>query len=350
MSRTSSRFPSLLGLFLTLAVGCSPGSSRPGRADGALADGRTDAAVVDARRDAGRSDGPAGGGPLEATPGRHDLPLVVDGTTRWLGYYIPKRYDAAKPVPMIVAFHGGNGGTNNMFETRGDLLAEADAKAFIVVFPNGQNKDDHKGSSVWNAGYCCAASYAGLAQDDVRFARELVARLSSGLAVDPKRVHAMGFSNGGILIHKIASEQPELFASAVTMSCAVGGKPSATAPLEVPTAKGAFTIAHLHGMSDTHVNYLGGPSSDKAERTDLSFADTVGHWVKASGCNPTPTKQTATGKKGKIFIDTYAGCSSGKEVRGISVENHAHAWADVDSAGFDGTAQGVDFLLAHPRP
>lgn len=334
----------LLGL-LTGLVLAACGSSQNESSPGAGGD-----AAVDSALDTGPDSEPDGGGPgpLPAEPGRHDLSFEVDGVTRWLIYYVPKGYSASKAAPMVVAFHGGNGGMQNMFETRGDMLTEAEAKTFIVVFPNGQNKDDNKGSSVWNAGYCCAAAYAGQAKNDVAFAEAIVERLSAGLSVDAKRVHAMGFSNGGILIHKIASERPTLFASAVTMSCAIGGKANPTAPLEVPTATGPFTIAHIHGKADTNVKYAGGVSDSNPERTDLAFTDTVGHWVKASKCNPTPTTQTANGAKGKIFIDTYGGCADGKEVRGVSVEGHQHSWADVDSAGFNGTAQGVDFLLAHP--
>ena len=50
--------------------------------------------------------------------------------------HVPPGYDANKPTPVVLAFHGAmmNGGTMAQFT---GLNAKADEAGFIVVYPNG---------------------------------------------------------------------------------------------------------------------------------------------------------------------------------------------------------------------
>ena len=305
------------------------------------------------RRNRSTTDQGARRGAKEATAdltkaGRHDVSVRADGIKRWFILYVPKRYNPSSPTPLVFAFHGGTGGMNNMFGTRGDLIALAETKNFLLMFPNGQDGNDNLGSSTWNAGYCCGAAIM-TGKSDVEFVRVMVQKLTSRLAVDRRHIHAMGFSNGGMFTHKLAAEMPDTFASVATMSAAIGGHNFPATENLVPMAKASIPIMIMHGMADTRVNFNGGFSSGVPKRYDMSFNETVSFWVKVNSCNATPATETRKGGKGDINGSRYQGCANGADVVSLAIQNVKHGWMDRAFAGFDGTGQAIAFFEQHPK-
>ena len=66
--------------------------------------------------------------------------------------HVPPLYDGAKPVPLVLAFHGGATDAEFMARFCG-LNGKADQTGFIVVYPNGTGEFPHL--LTWNAGSCC---------------------------------------------------------------------------------------------------------------------------------------------------------------------------------------------------
>jgi polyhydroxybutyrate depolymerase len=283
---------------------------------------------------------------IPITPGRHDLSVTADGVTRWFIYYIPASYNASRAVPLIIALHGGGGGMHNMWETRDDLIALSDQKGFILTFPNGQNESGNKGSSTWKGVYCCGYAFQS-GKSDVAFIDVLVDTLQSALAIDPKRIHALGFSNGGHLAHRLAAERPNRFASVASMGANVAGE-SPLVPLTWPSPTAPIPIMLMHGMEDDRAPYNGGTGAELPNIRFASFAEGLQFWAANSRCGATPDTTVSTGGMGKIFVTKFAGCAA--EVIGVSAQNVKHGWLDVLFAGFDGTAQAVSFFETHPKP
>ncbi len=294
----------------------------------------------------------AGRGATEAAAltkaGRHDVSVWADGIKRWFILYVPERYDHTNPTPLVFAFHGGAGGMNHLFETRADLIALAEAKNFLLVFPNGQDGHDNLGSSTWNAGYCCGPALL-TGRSDVEFVRVMVQTLRSRLAVDRRHIHALGLSNGGMFTHKLAAEMPDTFASVATMAAAIGGRHWPATENLVPVAQAPIPIMIMHGMADTQVNFNGGFSSRIPRRYDMSFNETVSFWVQVNSCHATPATETRQGGKGDINVSRYRGCANGAEVVALAIQNVEHGWMDRAFAGFDGTRQAIAFFEQHPK-
>jgi len=79
-------------------------------------------------------------------------------------------YDRNKPVPLLIALHGGMGNGKHFMKSTG-LDKTAEKNNFIVVFPNGTARFN-RGRYTWNAGSCCGYAFKKKI-DDVGFIRKL---------------------------------------------------------------------------------------------------------------------------------------------------------------------------------
>jgi polyhydroxybutyrate depolymerase len=247
----------------------------------------------------------------------------------------------------MFAFHGGNGSMQAMAEDRSDLVSLAERDGFILVFPNGQNETGNRGPSSWNAVWCCGDAHV-TNKSDVEFVRQMVAALSGSFTIDPKRIHAMGFSNGGMLSYRLAAEIPDTLASAAVFGASAAGfdtvthRPTKTAPTRT------IPLLIMHGAADRTAPIEGGESEQFAGLFYLSQAESLEIYTTAYHCNPAPSNTTESGRKGRIVIGRYTGCDA--ELVTVLMEGVGHGWPDVQFAGFDGVAQAWEFLRQHPKP
>jgi polyhydroxybutyrate depolymerase len=130
-------------------------------------------------------------------PGDYDLTLSTEGMERSYLLHIPTGYDGSKSLPLVFVLHG-YGGTAEGMVTITDMSDKADQKNFIVAYLNGAGE----GPS-WNNGLTNTSS-----ADDVAFVRTLASQLKEELNVDGTRVYAAGFSNGGMMSHRLARSSP----------------------------------------------------------------------------------------------------------------------------------------------
>jgi len=259
--------------------------------------------------------------------------LTIAGTPRSARIHVAPSYDPTRPTPVILDFHGYALSAAQQEEMSG-LNPKADREGFIAVHPEGTGA--LKG---WNAGACCGtAALAGV--DDLGFVDELLVELDAVLCVDPKRIYATGFSNGGFLAHRLACERAQVFA-AVAAVAGVMGMPSCAPTRPVP-------VLQIHGTGDVVVPYLGGPSFP-------SVASTVDGWTGRDGC---------VGSAVEIFHQddarcaTHARCDAGAEVTLCTIAGGGHTWpgggpfvvGGYQSHNLNATDTIWDFFAAHPLP
>jgi polyhydroxybutyrate depolymerase len=126
-------------------------------------------------------------------PGDATRSLVYAGIERTYVLHIPAGYDATRPTPLVLAFHGIGLNAEEMIRISG-LNEQADISGFIVAYPNGTGENKS-----WNGGHCCGEA-AKNNVDDVGFVRALIDELAALINIDPSRVYATGFSNGAIMV------------------------------------------------------------------------------------------------------------------------------------------------------
>ncbi len=173
--------------------------------------------------------------------------LQVGALTRSYLAYVPDRL--AEHPALVLAFHGsnGNGQTMRVFTGFGfERLAEK--YGFVVVYPDGF--EGH-----WND---CRASGPYTANtldvDDLGFVRALVRRFQDTHGVDPARVFATGFSNGGHMAYRLALEMPE----AIRAVAAVGANLPTPDNLDCTPAGRPVAVMILNGDADPINPFEGG--------------------------------------------------------------------------------------------
>jgi hypothetical protein len=76
--------------------------------------------------------------------------ITVDGRVRTYLLHIPPQGDSPRPMPLVLAFHGGGGQGPGMERlTRFDAIA--DREGFLVAYPDGVKRgwNDERGDAAW---------------------------------------------------------------------------------------------------------------------------------------------------------------------------------------------------------
>jgi len=110
------------------------------------------------------------------------------------------------PTALVFIFHGFTNTATSVC-TQAAVDSVSALRGFLAVCPQGV-------SNSWNAAACCGtAQFQNI--DDVGFARAMVEYIRrSGFPIDPNRILATGFSNGGMLSYRIACQASDVFTGA----------------------------------------------------------------------------------------------------------------------------------------
>ena len=194
-----------------------------------------------------------GMGPV-GVPGCDDLAAgdfeCMIGTRMYL-LHVPA--NLASPAPFVIDSHG-LGSTAAGQRRLSGWLQLSDQQGFVVAHPQGV------GNSFNGTGGCCTFNNA---MDDVGFFRLIVGRaLVAGAGrIDPQRVIATGFSNGGAISHRIACEAADMFAAIAPVAFSLGTPTiMATPPPADVVAAGCkpskpITMMQTHGTADTVADF-----------------------------------------------------------------------------------------------
>ncbi len=259
-------------------------------------------------------------------PGDYTRSLEIDGRTRTYLVHVPKSYDANKPMPLVLAFHGGLTNADIMVRFSG-LSEKAEAAGFVVVYPNGTGERERL--FTWNAGNCCG--YAKLHNvDDVNFIGAVLDDVEKVINVDPKRIYATGISNGGMISYRLADEMSNRIAAIA----AVGG-PMASASC---APKRPVPILHFHGTDDEYAPFTGGRGAKSRSHTEFySVPHTINTWAKANDCKLKPKVEKLPNlvEDGtSVTRKTYSDGRDGSEVVLYEIEGGGHTWPGRSSWAF----------------
>jgi polyhydroxybutyrate depolymerase len=150
------------------------------------------------------------GKPAPTPPGSNVIETVLSGgLTRTYLLHVPSGYQADSSEAVVLNFHG-HGSNAIQQERRSGMSLLADQQGFIAVYPQGVVGPD--GWTGW------ATGLRGRPQvNDVLFVSDLLNHLQSVLCIDPLRIYATGFSNGGGMTNVLA--------------CTLAGRLAAFAPV-----------------------------------------------------------------------------------------------------------------------
>lgn len=251
--------------------------------------------------------------PVQLSPGNYDDSILVGSTTRTYRMVVPRLY-SGKPLPMVIFLHG-RGGDGRGFEIYCGMTRKAESAGFIVVYPDALGSP-----AAWNAGFNRGRIES---VDDVTFIKQLIKVVPQKIAVDPQRIYVGGYSSGGIMSYRLATELADTVAAFGIMAGTIGAVLPDGRINQIPKPKQPASILHIHGKKDDVVPY-DGTESKLVPSEYLSAPKSIQFWVKENGCNPTP--QIEPSFTGKIIKEKYTGCSGGVDVTLYTLPEGDHGW------------------------
>ncbi len=248
--------------------------------------------------------------------------LVHEGLERGYLLHVPAALDASRPVPLVLALHGGGGTGARMVQlTGGGFNTLADRDGFIVAYPDGLEKHWNDG----RAGVSWRAHREGV--DDVGFLAALIARLADEWPVDARRVYVTGTSNGGMMAIRMGCELADKIAAIAPV---IGAMPAALAPRCAPSAP--LSVLFMNGVQDPLVPWEGGEVrlGRKNFGAVLSVAESVKFWVAHNRCRVPPVVTDEPDRDPRdgtrVRRESHDSCRDGTAVVLYAIEGGGHTW------------------------
>jgi len=278
----------------------------------------------------------------KGTKGDSTLTLTSGGLARDSLLHVPASYDPAKGMMLVINYHGFSSNAPEQVALTG-MNTVADAKGFVVAYPDGLGNG-------WNAGDCCSELQPPNV-DDVQFTKDLLALIGSEYCIDPSRIYATGFSNGGFMSHLLACKMADTFAAVAPVSGVLGIPPDTCHPSR------PIPVLHIHGTADPVVPYDGGPALKLLPPIVFrSVATTIDFWRAQNSCLGIPVIEFG---KGDATCVQWGDCQGGADVALCTLSGDGHQWPDsslvvpglgTTSTSLDATSFIADWFLAHPGP
>ena len=213
--------------------------------------------------------------------------LSVDGHERNLLEVAPAD-TGAHPTRLLLAVHGSNQSGRGFRRFTGGTLDDwAATGEGITVYPDSWRR------SLWNDARSGARSRARTeGVDDVAFLRAIIDRYRADGVTE---VFAIGYSNGGQLLIRVAHETPELLGGVGLVGATM---PARDALLPLRTDGPTVPTLLIHGTRDPLVPYDGGMASLFGFRPRglmRSFDESVAYWIGRAGITAEPTSEVMGG-------------------------------------------------------
>jgi polyhydroxybutyrate depolymerase len=203
---------------------------------------------------------------------------MIGGRARSFFLYEPR--DLKPGAPLLFMFHGGGGdGGEARLETGGEFEMLADRYGFVVAYPEGIGMSWNGCRKMQNT----RRDRRGI--DDVGFVDAMIAQEIARHHIDPKRVYAVGHSNGGSLAFRLALERPGAFAGIATISSNLPAPDNMDCqPMPAP-----LSVMVMNGTADPVNPYNGGTNNRGTSLGRVRSTDeTVQYFANLDGLNDPP--------------------------------------------------------------
>jgi len=278
--------------------------------------------------------------------------LAVGGLTRQYRLHVPPNMAHDGTAALILVFHGRGGDAAGMERLTG-FSAMADRSGFAVVYPDGVGH-------AWNDGRSLPGATAPRPRiDDVAFISAVIDSLTGELHLDPRRIFATGFSNGGAFAHYLAANLSTRIAAIASVS---GGLAWPFARTFAPAAPVSVFI--MQGTADPLLSYRGGLVAGGRLGNEVGAAATAQRWADADGIRAEPATgqlpDTDPGDHCRVSWQRWSGGRKRTEVWLYKLSGAGHTWPGGPQylsrrivgrvcRDFNATFAIWDFFVGHPQ-
>ena len=230
--------------------------------------------------------------------------IVSSGQEREYLLYVPQSYDRAKPTPLVISLHAAALWPATQMETS-QWNKMADQHGFIVVYPSGTGFAPLPflpSLPIW-----LLRPEAELSAN-VGFISELIDKLQAAYSIDPTRIYANGFSNGGAMTFALSCTLSHRIAAVGTVAAAQDQLPWSWCKDSRPVPMIAF-----HGTADRLVPYDGGKSW-ASPRAFPHIPTWAANWARRNRCEPDPIDSAVAAD---VTRREYTNCADDAAVRAL---------------------------------
>jgi polyhydroxybutyrate depolymerase len=188
-------------------------------------------------------------------------------------YTVYQPAGASGPRPAFIAMHGGGGSAQNFAETS-LMVSLAQQNGIYLALPEGTGF-----IQTFNAGACCGTAQTQNV-DDVAFVSAVLDDLLARDPVDAARIYATGFSNGGMMSHRLACAMSTRIAGIAAVGGASGQFDQARSQFYSCNPSRPIPVLHIHATNDRNYPYQGGAGDDTASGVAFYPVDaTITDWL-----------------------------------------------------------------------
>jgi polyhydroxybutyrate depolymerase len=229
-----------------------------------------------------------------------------EGRERTYTVRAPAQTDPARRSAVVLLLHG-RGGNGAHFLTASGFLSHADSAGLIVVAPDGTGNP--RG---WYTGF----GASGAAIDDVGFVGAIIDSVVRRDGADPERIYIAGYSNGGVLAHRVASDLSSRIAATAVFAGAIGARTRRGEVARVEPPRAPVPMLVIHGDADDIVPYDDGRVIPAPEAARF--------WARANECRSLEPRVDSLAA-GRVVRETWdAGCRA--PVMFLTIRGGDHRW------------------------
>ena len=272
--------------------------------------------------------------------------IVSSGQKREYLLHVPRSYDNTKPTPLVISMHAAALWPAAQMETS-QWNKVADEHGFIVVYPSGTTLEGG-GTGVLPKVWLLRPEADLLA--NVTFISELIDTLEAAYNIDPTRIYANGFSNGGAMAFALSCRLSHRIAAVGTVSAAQDQRPWSWCADSRPVP-----LINFHGTADL-VPYNGGRVL-ASPRPFPSVSTWTANWARRNRCAPNPIESVVATDVTHL---EYTNCANDAAVVLYTIGGGGHTWPGGKpmpewmlgrtSRNIDATSQMWAFFREHRRP
>lgn len=226
----------------------------------------------------------------------------------------------SEPTAVVIGLHGVGGGAANpqtMAEaSRLDRVAARER--FVAVYAEGEG-------GAWDE------------RGDIAYFEQVLDHLSRRRPIDPARVHAIGWSAGSFMVHRLACELSDRFTAVAALHATLRGRCKPSRPVSVLQIVG----------TDDGVLPVGGGTTALGDRMP-SVAGGIARWRRLDGCGAIERE-----RGGPVRREVASSCDGDAAVELVTIRGGTHVWFGPGTSPPDDAVNATEeawrFFTAQPR-
>lgn len=225
--------------------------------------------------------------------------------TRHYRVVVPRRTELGPAAPVVLAFHGSSQ-NGDLFREISGLDAAAERGGFIVVYLEAA-------MGAWDV----FESNKFLGLDERAYVREVIDRVTRTHVTDPRRIIAVGLSNGGVMAQQLGCRLSDRIAGVVAVAASMPRLLGEQCAPDRPVS-----ALYVLGTADGFFPVGGGGAV-------LPVDSTLRVWARAAECSGARSRTALPDREDDgtvVYRSAWRPCRDGTRVELDSIVGGGHAW------------------------